>query len=73
MAAVSVYIKREGRLMESEQVVRCRDRNAALEAENAVLWAYYGASEAWNDWEDEDTLDALNQALGAVRQYEEKS
>jgi hypothetical protein len=36
MAAMSVYIKREGRLMESEQVVKFRDRIAALEAENAM-------------------------------------
>jgi hypothetical protein len=36
MDSMSVYIKREGRLMESEQVVRLRDRIAALEAENAM-------------------------------------
>jgi hypothetical protein len=37
---VSVYIKREGRLMESEQVIKFRDRIADLEAENAALWAF---------------------------------
>jgi hypothetical protein len=31
-----VYIKREGRLMESEQVIKFRDRIADLEAENAM-------------------------------------
>jgi hypothetical protein len=72
MDSMSVYIKREGRPMESEQVVRCRDRIAALELENAALWAYYRASEAWGADESDDTFEAVQAAREALRQYEDK-
>jgi hypothetical protein len=70
MDSMSVYIKREGRLMESEQVVRFRDRNAALEQENAALWAFVRAADDWGatyHWEE------YKAARTALRQYEEKS
>jgi hypothetical protein len=72
--------------MESEQVVRFRDRIAALEAENAALWAFVRTADDSfqgpfaNDWwesagdsvYDDTPFRASADAREALRQYEEK-
>jgi hypothetical protein len=89
---MSVYIKREGRLMEPEQVVSFRDRIAALERaleeemalnmemqlENAALWEFVQAEDAFNalmdsgDWDGDDAAyHAMLGARDALRQYED--
>jgi hypothetical protein len=76
---MTVYVKREGRPSESEQVVKLRDRIAALERaleaemalnmemqlENAALWAFVRAMRNFD-------MRALMRADDALRQYEEK-
>jgi uncharacterized protein YdcH (DUF465 family) len=75
---MSVYIKREGRLMEPEQVVSFRDRIAALEAENAALWSVVLAYEELEDGiasfelRDEQ-VERLRSARAALIQHKAKS
>jgi hypothetical protein len=58
-------------LHECNQLVHEReDRIAVLESENAALWTYYRASEAWSEDESDDTFEAVLAAQEAVRRHE---